>query len=341
METFFSVVGVLALAGILVILVLAFLIYRKIKKFLGALTEIFGGGQPDAITLVEGEFPTDDGDVVSRVLVFEGQGFDRVGAYAIEEMEGVVVVGLVHEAARLSAVVYRHPQAGVWSDVVVNYEPEGSLTVTNAPMGHELDHRPGHDKRYDKALDERALLERMASEARPGERRPAVAADFRAEFEKAYAEDMAWRNERGGPTQEEIERVAEGMDGEFSPEQIAQARQILAEQAGPKLEAALLQAFAATMSGAEWERSRHRSVIVRADGPTDEVGDSIFEALDAAELTDRHFHDVERAMDASVEGDGDPHAMVLAVNAVLPPEHRFRPKATVTEPAEAVLYVLS
>ena len=341
METFFSVVGVLALVGILVILVLAFLVYRKIKKFLGALTEIFGGGQPDAISLVEGEFPADDGDVVSRVQVFEGQGFARAGTYAIEEMEGVVVVGLVHEAARLSAVVYRHPQAGVWSDVVVHYLPEGSLTVTNAPMGHELDHHPGHDKIYDKALDEGALLERMAAEARPGERRAIAAEEFSVEFERAYAEDMAWRNERGGPTPEEVERVADGMDGEFSPEQIAQAKQILAEQDAPRLQAALREAFAATMSGADWERSRHRAVIVHPDVQAEDVGDSIFEALDAAELTDRHFHDVERAMDASLEGDGDPHALVLAVNSVLPAEHRFRPRASVTEPAEAVLYVLS
>ncbi len=340
METFLSVVGVVALVAVLGVLVLAFLAYRKIKKFLGALVQLFGEGQPETISLVERETP-DDGEVLSRVQVFEEQGFTRAGAYDIAEMEGVLVVGLAHEPARMMAVVYRHPQAGVWSDVVVYYATAGSLTVSNSPAGHELDHRPGHDKIYDKTMDERALLERMAAEARPRDRREVTAAEFRTAFEKAYADDTAWRNERGGPTREEIERIAADMDGEFTDEEIAQARQVLAEQDAPRREAALREAFAATMSGAEWERRRHRAVIIRSDTEPDEVDDDIYAALDHASLTDRYFDDVERAVEASLEADDDPHALVLAVNAVLPAEHRFQPTASVTEPTEAVLYVLS
>jgi len=41
---------------------------------------------------------------------------------------------------------------GAWVDMVMKYEDGTSTTWSNAPMGQDLDHRPGHDKVYDKEL---------------------------------------------------------------------------------------------------------------------------------------------------------------------------------------------
>ncbi len=345
MEWFLGIGGVVTLVVVACFLWVGWRIYRNIKalvKFIKTIFAIFGGDAPPAtISLVERAFPGDDREVARRVRVFEEQGFQRAGAFDVAEMGGAMMIGLVHETARLIGVVYRHEQAGVWSDVVVNYQPEGSLTVTNAPMGHELDHRPGHEKLYDKTMDEAALLARMASEASRRERRVVRVEEFAAEAERAYAEDMAWRAERGGPTTEEIERVASDMDGKFSPDQIAQAKQILSAQAGPREEAALREAFAASMNGDAWERTRHRALIVRPDADPEALEEPVFDALGHASLAERYGEVVDEAMSTSMESDHDPHALVLAVNQVLPAEHRFRPIASVDEPSEAVLYVLS
>jgi hypothetical protein len=255
-------------------------------------------------------------------------------------MDGVRVVGLVHTADRLTAAIYRHPHAGTWTDLVVTYETAGSLTVTNAPHGEELDHRPAHHKEYEPALDEHDLLDLLRRKMGARARRSVNAGEFRANFEADYATDIQWRTERGGANLEEIERVAANVNDEFAVRDIARARAVLAARVTPDLDRKVREAFASVMSGDEWEQASRRGVIVRADQTLGDVEAPIYDALDDADLLPRYEEPLEACWEDSLDGEASLNTIVTRVNAVLPQDHRFVMIAEIDDPIEARLFVL-
>src|SRR6185369_1976732 len=97
--------------------------------------------------------------------------------------------------------------------------------------GGKLDARPGHRKLPDKTASPETLIAMVRKERGTEPAAPISPDRFTAGFEKAYADEMAWRNARGGATPDEIRRVAADMDGEFSEDQIALAGRQIGEQA--------------------------------------------------------------------------------------------------------------
>lgn len=261
--SFFEIVGIACTILFVLLLIVALLIAWKVRSFFKGLGEALKQAgltaTPSTIHLERAASPVwqDAAKVAANVDAFRAAGFQDVGIFTIPEMPGVQLQGFCNPGEGFYGVVYEHPQAGVWCDVVIKYESGESLTASNAPMGHELDHMPGRDKVYDKAADVASLLAKARAARQP---QPAIAhtADaFVAMFEKSYAEEMEWRDKRGGPTDEEIERVAREMkDGDTSPETIEATRSALRAQAAERLEERCLDAFVASGQAPDIDREQ-------------------------------------------------------------------------------------
>lgn len=339
MGTLLKVVGALTLV-LVVLLVLAYFFLRsKLRKLGAAIGEGLSGLSPEA-TLVARDFPAGDAEVGRRVEALEALEFERGGAFDVEEMPGVSLVCLVRPGQNIAAVVYRHPKAGTWCDIYCRYQSAGSLTVTNAPAGGELDTRPGHVKLFDAALDEAALVARFDQELADRARVELTADCFKAVFEKAYADDMEWRIERGGATLDEVQRVAANMDGEFSAEEIAAATQVMQEQAGPLLRKKVRQALAASMSGEQWELASRRGVIIHEGVEVADLDDVVYDAMEDAGLGEDKYAKVEEVIGRCQEQGSTAEQCLLEANAALPEGHRFKLEAELEDPP-AKLYLLS
>ena len=340
MEIAGIVLGALALLALVAAVVAFFVIRSKLRKLRNVFADAFGEDLPAEITLVPRPVPEEDEELMERVGALGKLGFLQVGGFDVAEMDPVIVVGMVHPEERVLAAVFRHPEAGVWTDLELVYETAGSLTVTNAPHGSEMDRRPAHHKIYEPSLDEQDLLDLLRRKAASRSRRSVKPGEFKDTFEADYAADMGWRMERGGPTWEEIERVADNMNGEFTAKEIASARASLAAQAAPELDKKVREALAATMTGIEWERAIRRGVIIRADLTLEDLEDPIYQALEDANLLSRYEEPVEACWEECLEGEASLNTIVKRVNAVLPEDHQFEKVSEITDPLEAKLYVL-
>jgi ankyrin repeat protein len=144
---------------------------------------------------------------------FVERGFWPLASYVVPELQDVRIFAFDHADEPGWAVVYEHPDAGVFCDLYVQYDDGRSLTVSNAPSGHELEQREGHAKHFDASADADALLERLRVLREPSAYGIVNAERFAAIFEQAWADECDWRVTRG-PSGSEIAAVAAelGMD---------------------------------------------------------------------------------------------------------------------------------
>src|SRR5262249_1624139 len=134
----------------------------------------------------------------------------------------------------------------------------------NTAAGAGVDHMPGHTVERLPGLDAAALYQRFLAERPKKPMIRPIAAEFPAAFEKVYADEMDWRNGRGGPTEEEVRAVA-GASGEECDDWVVDAtRAMLGQQALQELEKALRRRFReqSGMPREEWDRVRRRLVVV-------------------------------------------------------------------------------
>lgn len=195
----------IALVVVVLIIVVGTVIRASIGKFRALLKP------PLRIQLV----PVDDrakgrfADYHRREL--ESLGFTPIGIFDVREMPGVTLVASTQPSESVCAVVYRHPIAGVFSDVICVTADGRSLTVTSAPAGANLDHQPGHDKVYMFKASIKKMYDRLMEQRPAGPYKRIDASNFMRVFEDAYAREMEWRKSRGGPTQDEVRREAHAM----------------------------------------------------------------------------------------------------------------------------------
>src|SRR5262249_17564043 len=157
-----------------------------------------------------------------------GLGYVEVGVFDLDIMGGVRLQAWVHPVLGLYSVVYTSPQAGVWSDVVTKYEDGTSLTYSNSPHGGKLKQRPGRENVFFKGLGTDELHRKMVAERPDRPTRRLADDDFAPDFERAYAEEMAWR---GSPEGFDPEAVGAGaalaglIGRKFTPDQMRQVRE--------------------------------------------------------------------------------------------------------------------
>jgi len=142
---------------------------------------------------------------------FQKHGFELAGHYECWEMPGLKISGFVKPSEQIIGVIYDHPIAGIWEDICVEYNDGENLTVSNAPMGQEMDHMPQSTKIYMKGSSLEELLSKIMAERKDKGRKTINKEEFSSNFEDAYKKEMKWRMDRGGPTALEVKKVADEM----------------------------------------------------------------------------------------------------------------------------------
>jgi hypothetical protein len=142
---------------------------------------------------------------------FMRNGFESAGLYECMEMPGVIISGFVLPSEQIMGVIYEHPISGICVDIAVEYTDGWSLTVSNAPIGHTMDHMPQQTKLYYKDATVDELYKYFRNEMRDSDRKTITKEEFVSNFEAAYRREIKWRMDRGGPTSSEVMRVAQEM----------------------------------------------------------------------------------------------------------------------------------
>lgn len=217
MEIFSGFFGKLFLAALIVLAVQQLWRWSGLGEYL-RLRGARMAPTPSRISLESISNPdwADAPDAARDLTILREAGFTDVGAYAVVEMPGVEIVALVHTGDSLYAVVYGHPVAGTWSDIVARYDDGTARVASNAPTAGQMDSPPWTQNLPEPGATVARLLEALRDRAPTEGRTTASGDDFVAEFTIAYAREMDWRNSSGGVSEDEVRRVAAAMEGEFS-----------------------------------------------------------------------------------------------------------------------------
>jgi len=131
---------------------------------------------------------------------FKQKGFEPAGDFECREIPSLIISGFINTREQMTGVIYDHPFAGIWADIIVQYHDKSSLTVSNAPAGQSLDHMPHHAKYYMKGNSFEELFEKVLHVRKDEGTGHSDKRRFCSIFEASYREEMKWRAERGGPT---------------------------------------------------------------------------------------------------------------------------------------------
>jgi len=138
--------------------------------------------------------------------------FTPLGYFTLQEMP-VKLAALTLSGQQVYAVVYEHPVAGVWAEIYSRYRDwpaaeDLHVFEHSASGADQMDTPPLRRAWKIPGLDIEALFQRFIHE-RPAYELEAVQPDqFPVLLKERTRTKMDWRNSRGGPTEEEIRRVA-------------------------------------------------------------------------------------------------------------------------------------
>ncbi len=268
-------------------------------------------------------------------------GFEPIGDFRVDGMPEVRLWAAVHPRG-YGAVIYRHQSAGDWFDLVAEWEDGHMVTVSNAPLFDTMDAPPFAQKiaAHELSLGESFDALQQAVTQRPFSKlNPLTSANFPQRFADAYAREMDWRMARGGPTTEEIRRVAAATPSlpSLSDDQFSQADAQIQAQWREKTRDACLDHFLETASIPlkRWEQIREDLVIIHAR--LDEA--AVLELIETwVEV------DLLPTLPTSAFADGaefDALAYFDAINKALPKEQQFQGLGTVDQPVRAAFYIYS
>ena len=272
--------------------------------------------------------------------------FEPVGDFMINEMPGVLLRVLHDPTQRFYAVVYDYAPASIcYVDLHARLESGGTLTVTNAPQGEEIETHPAHRKIFLKNADIHMLIERMNAELAQNKIEGATAEAFVAEFEKSYAESMDFILGRGGPTLEEMRRGAR-LRGETVDEATLRAAHATSKTRNAiLLEDIVREKFLeqSTMSATRWEELRNRLMIVHDHHSLDDVLSKYWQIRssveDDEENVDQEIDYEARGRDLKAKVQGLPARQAFTRLLVeLPASKRPELLDSISEPVQADLY---
>jgi len=336
MALFFQVLGAVCFTAVVLLgLILAglFIARSRLRSALQGLHDM-APPQPARVHLSPAsELVWADAEAATTSLdALRAAGFQEIGPFGLDEIPAIKLYALFQPEERVWGVVYEHPEAGVWVDLVSRYEDGTSLTYANTGEGAGLDQRPGHGIIRAPGLEVAALYRRHLAERPARTLKPVSANAFTQSFESAYAEEMDWRNSRGGPTTEELRAVLEARGSQVSDEAIEETRRLLADQAAEGLSEAILERFLATttLPAAEWEKARDRVVVVHENMSPSLLVEAFMQEL---EYDDEHDAELPASDDLEREAEGgEPRQLFARWNDGLPAGFRYRLLGSVQEP---------
>jgi hypothetical protein len=183
--------------------------------------------------------------------------------------------------------------------------------------------------------DATALIFKARAEAVARTPARETASDFAARFEKAYADEMDWRNSRGGPTLDEIKRIAaeKGMEveDEVLEAQFADTR----ARAIRDLEIALREKYLETsnLSAMEWEHKRQRIAFIHEKLTPEMLETYVYEW----ELVDDEDEELEEPIFNST--NFAPQREFVTLNQKAPDGKRFEKIGELDHPVKADVYL--
>lgn len=344
MGLFLKILGALFLGLILVaVFGVLYLRYRIRKAFRGlgdALQSMTAAAQPATVHLDRAgsiDWQFDDG-IREAAEPMQRLGFHDAGQYTIDEIPGVNLWAFVNPTEAVYAVVYEHPMAGVAVDFVTQYEDGTGITYTTASHGAELDHRPGHDKVYLVEASTEDLYRKFLAGRPQGVRKAVSAQAFAAVFEEAYADDMAWRNARGGPTERELRAIAARSGIAMDEEEFAAAREMFTRQAIEGLEEPLRERFleVTAIPAREWEELRDRLVFIHDRLSAEMLGEIAENWIGVLDEEDED--EASEGWKVEIEEGETARDAFARFNAGLEDGRRFVKVGEVDEPLEADAY---
>ncbi|MCE1248751.1 MAG: hypothetical protein LWY06_19090 [Firmicutes bacterium] len=260
--------------------VCAFLYIRsRIRKFREDISKLMEENMED-LTPVEIHL-VDDGQGsfsdIKRVSQlsdeFQKLGFVNSGFYSIKEMKDIYISAMINTEKSVYAAIYEHPAVGVFCDVVADYEDGTSLTVSSMPGGGKVDSMPGNRKIYKNGANALELYEAALSNIGDKPLSPVSSDSFREKFENAYKQETEWRLLRGGATEDEIRRVAGGMDGEIDEETVSSAKLVMKSKAAFQLSQVCRNRFISDniITEGRWKARENLLVIIHENMNSDEA----------------------------------------------------------------------
>jgi len=148
-------------------------------------------------------------------------GFTASKAYDVVGIEDMELKAFLY--APYIAVMYHHPVVGVWIDIVATLESAYDYTVSNAPMGGEMDSPPHTEKYFIKEASALELFDKIKLLVGTESCKDLSLVDFREYFEEEYKKETRWKNKNGGISYEEFLRVVENDPKNYSDKEIALA----------------------------------------------------------------------------------------------------------------------
>jgi hypothetical protein len=171
----------------------------------------------------------DRNKIAELISSLQQKGFESAGHYTCLEIPSLIISGFIHPSEQMAGAVYDHPVRGIWADIFVHYTDGGSLTVSNADAGHEVDHMPQQAKIYCKGSSVGELVQKVMAERKEGRRITIRKEEFASLFEAQYKKEMKWRSDRGGATYLEVHGAAEEMGASTDRERLEERTHQLQE----------------------------------------------------------------------------------------------------------------
>jgi hypothetical protein len=363
MVLFLKIVGGFLVAFFIFALILYWWVRRKLRSFGETLGSAFrelaelahGAGVPPMRIQLEPVSGLDWGDP-DAVGDLEGPlvavGFSRVGDFEVEMNAPVKMRALAHTGHSVFAVIYEVDPLGVWLDLHTKYADGSSCTyATSKPSGMDY---PANKRIVNcPGLGSRELLDRCLSERPPGDKLPCRPEDFKERFERAHAEEMDWRAARGGPSEEEIRRIAaaDGSEADGSMVQVIQTqwRNHFNEFWEDEFRNRFMES--ADITPARWEDIRDRIVFVHDRATSEQVVEhfesTVYEQFDAAhDDTEDEADEDDDPAEAKLEEFREiarncpPREAFVRLNDTLPARLRFERYGEVHEPFYADVWLL-
>ncbi len=301
----------------------AVIILYAVKKIVTEAGKGVGPSGPPQVSLVEVSGARwEDGETAALAAPLPALGFQEVGFFDLDVMGGTRLQGWVHPGQGVYAVVYQGPQAGTWMDFVTMYEDGSSLTFSNSPHGDGSPIRAGQEIRVFPGLGAEALYRKMLAERPDRPTRHLATTDFRADFERAYAEGMAGRGGTGGFSPDQISpaaALAGVMTGRFSGDQVRQIRESMTLKMYQAVAQGLSRAYReqSGLSDEEWGRVGGHLVYV-----WDSMNADAFHSLLPSWKGHADFDRLQAGMVAE-DGEDTGRRAFAAENAALPEGLRY------------------
>src|SRR3569623_156003 len=265
-------------------------------------------------------------------------GFDEIGCFAMEPSE-VLLQAFCLKAESVLAIVYEHPQAGVWLDLVTRYRDGSKITYATL-RDTLLDRQENNVIRFHAGIPADELLTQFMAERPQKPMAPVAVDDFPGYFERAYAESMDWIISRGGPTEEEIRRQCEARGEECSPLMVMAVRGAWSAAIDAFYQDQLKERFLADsrVNASRWEQIRDRIVFIH-----DRIDSDRLQALCEHEFDededDSGLYDTRPASSVMAQGSISAREIFARWNSAARNRRKYEKIGELSVPVAADVYV--